>query len=295
MQPTSGFSSEAAVHEFVRHVTTRKTPAVRIVVRHSPAGNTKGADVETIECCPTEGTYYPVDEIVREIVSAIERDAMAVGGVQRYLLLPLATGSDRPISRLQVNYKGSEDYDDSEEGQDSEPPTERGVLRMTMRHQEVFVRSQAYGSQSTIAVLERQISRMEKSLNDAKAENDRLSIENRRLQTEDRALRALELEAESKAKQRGEVSQSLRMLLPHFAARFMGQPGVAAAGATTAALREFVGSLSEAQIARIASNLTEAQQIALFGALSDFAPPPKEDAAHGNTNGATGTEKPATA
>lgn len=106
----------------------------KIELRHLPADGKTGQEVTTLEMKPNVKPD-DVQDIIQEVYDALQADAEVIGGVQKYRLLPYFDGAKEPSGRFLVRVEAGNSSDD-EEGFDSEPANQKGLLSQLMRHME---------------------------------------------------------------------------------------------------------------------------------------------------------------
>lgn len=140
---------------FPKDVTTT-APADRFEVKHANAHNDKLTTVcETpIGNVDEEG----LDALARETAETLEMEAEALEGVQKYVVVVLREG--KPLGRLILRVRASDEENKIDDALSSEPPTTRGQLAQTQRHLESVMRINAAKDGAAWTAIDRILTRL---------------------------------------------------------------------------------------------------------------------------------------
>jgi hypothetical protein len=260
------------VATFLRDQVTEETSAgfvERFELRHLPIGTKRGETIVTVDANGHSPGNDWFEAQTAKIVNAMAIDADGIGGVQKYVLLAFRSKiPERPTARL-VHRMRVESDDPSAEGEgeggfDSEGATKHGLLAQLMRHNEAHARTNAMMVQSSVNALERVVRRLSEQ-NDKLQEHRESTLELVEQLQSFRLERELETaKAEASIKMKGELLDEVKLLAPSIVNRLSGRnllPEKADMGLL--AVQRFVKSLSQEQIAKMTSEMTNDQQIAL--------------------------------
>jgi hypothetical protein len=225
---------------------------------------------------PNDGTRAP-DELAREIQDTAERDleARASGQPQRYIVC--AYRGDDPEPAAQHAFLLRPTVQLGKRAEDSEPPTDKGVIAHFLRHDENVHRLLLSSSDSLVGKLANEVDRERTARVKAEELNWSMFEKYQLLLDKEQERRIEEAKELMKARRVDELMGVVTALIPILATRFLGgvQPGAALPPAAPAlaspelvdpkdrAVREFFARLSETEVSSILGSLSSSNQIAL--------------------------------
>ncbi len=142
---------------FVRRqllTTPEDNPVMRLTLRHAMGGN-KAATVVDLEVSPAH-SYI---EIASRIEEAANDDAEGLGGIQSYVLASYFTAVPDKI-RERLSFRLAVQSEDDESIDQTEGPTERGIVQQLMRHNEANARVMTMGMAEVVRQQNRMIERL---------------------------------------------------------------------------------------------------------------------------------------
>lgn len=190
-----------------RFSSTHQKPLVRIEMLHSAAKGPEALDEFEVT------REVPDIDLVDSIEAVSGRDSESLGGRQTYILRPYYDGVRKAGSPFRFRVQSS-DPSMGEDAIDSEPATEKGLLRQSMRHTEVALSFNFKTQAMNMDMLYKQISRLTKRNEEleARLDNQGKMYEELRSLEHERELTTLRFEANEKRKD--DAIAALRPLLP---------------------------------------------------------------------------------
>jgi hypothetical protein len=265
---------------------TEEGPITRFELLHK----VEGERTERLDAWqnPSDGARAP-DELAREIQDTAERDTAArtSGQPQRYIVC--AYRGDDPEPAAQHAFLLRPTMQLAKRADDSEPPTDKGVIAHFLRHDENVHRLLLSSSDSLVGKLANEVDRERTARIKAEELNWSMFEKYQLLLDKEQERRIDEAKELTKARRVDELMGVVTALIPILATRFLGgaQPGallplVAPALAPPElvdpkdrAVREFFARLSETEISSVLGSLSSSNQIALaelHRAFSESAP-----------------------
>jgi hypothetical protein len=237
---------------------------------------------------PSDGARAP-DELAREIQDTAERDldARTSGQPQRYILCAHRGDELEPAAQHAFLLRPTVQL--GKRAEDSEPPTDKGVIAHFLRHDENVHRLLLSSSDSLVGKLANEVDRERTARIKAEELNWSMFEKYQLLLDKEQERRIEEAKELMKARRVDELMGVVTALIPILATRFLGgaQPGAAPPQALPAvappelvdpkdrAVREFFARLSENEISSVIAGLSSSNQIALaelHRAFSEEAP-----------------------
>ncbi len=177
----------------------------------------------------------------------------------------------------------------SKQGEDSEPPTDKGVIAHALRHDENVHRLFISGGEALIGRLSTELERERDARSKAELQNWTMFEKYQGLLDRDHERRITEAKELMKARRVDELMGVVTALLPILATKLLGGGQLQQLPAPTdatlavdpkdAAVRHFFACLSETEISSILGCISSSSQIALaqlHGAFSNEAPSPAD-------------------
>lgn len=229
------------------------------------------------------------EELAQEIQDSAQRDVQSrVTGIpQRYIVYAFRGQSDDHESQHAFLVRPGLHL--SKQGEDSEPPTDKGVIAHCLRHDENIHRLFISGGDALIGRLSTELERERDARSKAELQNWTMFEKYQGLLDRDHERRITEAKELMKARRVDELMGVVTALLPILATKLLGggqlQQLPAAADATIAvdpkdaAVRHFFSCLSETEISSILGCISSSSQVALaqlHGAFSNEAPTPAD-------------------
>lgn len=242
----------------------RTRPLERFELRHAGPGN-KGQEVDTF---PIMGSMDQAGllALADDIMARAQTDADSLGNkLQRYAVVAIETDkSNGPRFAFRLRGEG----DDEEEGDGEEPPTEKGLLQQTMRHNEAMMRMMMQGFGTTVSHLQRQLEASTTTIAQLTEQRQAalMQVEAAASQQHDRDLQLM-LES-GKQERQAALFKQLEAALPVVINKMAGRGILPEKEASV--LRPFMDSLTEDQVRSIAQNLRPEQQVALFNIYKEM-------------------------
>jgi len=228
---------------------------------------------------PSDGGRAP-DELAREIQDTAERDleARTSGQPQRYIVC--AYRGDDPEPAAQHAFLLRPTMQLGKRAEDSEPPTDKGVIAHFLRHDENVHRLLLSSSDSLVGKLANEVDRERTARVKAEELNWSMFEKYQLLLDKEQERRIEEAKELMKARRVDELMGVVTALIPILATRFLGgaQPGPALPSAVPVApalvspelvdpkdraVREFFARLSETEVSSVLGSLSSSNQIAL--------------------------------
>ena len=221
------------------------------------------------------------EELAQEIQDAAQRDVQSrVTGIpQRYVVYAFrGQGEDHESQHAFLVRPG---LHLSKQGEDSEPPTEKGVIAHSMRHDENVHRLFISGGEVLIGRLATELEREREARSKAEHQNWTMFEKYQALLDREHERRITEAKELMKARRVDELMGVVTALIPILATKLLNGPQLAQlpAGADApsaidpkdAAVRHFFSCLSETEISSVLGCLSGSSQIALAQLHSAFA------------------------
>jgi hypothetical protein len=229
------------------------------------------------------------EELAQEIQDAAQRDVQSrVTGIpQRYVVYAFRGQSDDHESQQAFLVRPGLHL--SKQGEDSEPPTEKGIIAHSMRHDENVHRLFISGGEVLIGRLSTELERERDARSRAEQLNWSMCEKYQALLDREHERRVAEAKELMKARRVDELMGVATALIPILATKLLGgaqlqqlapSPNAAAAiDPKDAAVRHFFSCLSEMEISSILGCISSSSQIALaqlHSAFSNESPTPAD-------------------
>jgi hypothetical protein len=237
---------------------------------------------------PSDAARAP-DELAREIQDTAESDlnARTSGQPQRYIVCAYRGEDPEPAAQHAFLQRSAMQL--GKRSEDTEPPTDKGVIAHFLRHDENVHRLVLSSSDSLVGKLANEVDRERTARIKAEELNWSMFEKYQLLLDKEQERRIEEAKELMKARRVDELMGVVTALIPILATRFLGgaQPGPALPPAVPAlaspelvdpkdrAVREFFAGLSETEISSVLGSLSSSNQIALaelHRAFSEEAP-----------------------
>lgn len=254
----------------------RKEALDKVIVSHVRVDGKRGDEVVTIVIDPEDKASSSPAGIAERVFAAAERDASALGGVQRYVAQTLFLGEDKPRGRFAFRCAGEADEDGIDEDAEalSEPPSARGMVAQSMRHAEAFARMATMGASHMIEMQARTIAKQNDTIQ--KLVDEKLAtidaVEELRSRKHERDMAEKELEARQENTR--QIVDAVRMLLPVALNKLVGgdRPLLPGAKSTSElSMDAFLESITPDQLPQLLSVMTPAQQAAVMAIMQQKA------------------------
>ncbi len=229
------------------------------------------------------------EELAQEVQDAAQRDVQSriTGIPQRYIVYAFrGQGDDHESQHAFLVRPG---LHLSKQGEDSEPPTDKGVIAHALRHDENVHRLFISGGEALIGRLSTELERERDARSKAELQNWTMFEKYQGLLDRDHERRITEAKELMKARRVDELMGVVTALLPILATKLLGGGQLQQLPAPTdatlavdpkdAAVRHFFACLSETEISSILGCISSSSQIALaqlHGAFSNEAPSPAD-------------------
>jgi len=227
-------------------------------------------------------------ELAQEIYETGERDVQSrtTGQPQRYVVY--AYRAERDLHESQHAFLIRPSLHFSKFGDDSEPPTEKGVIAHYMRHDENVHRLLMSANESLIGKLATDLERERGARLKAEEVNWSMFERYQALLDKEHERRISEAKELMKARRMDELMGVVTALLPILATKFLGNVQQPAGGLPPsaalplrpelvdpkdAAVREFLSGLSETEVSSVLGCLSSSNQIALAELHRAFSDP----------------------
>ena len=224
------------------------------------------------------------DELAQEIQDAAHRDAQSrvTGLPQRYVVYAFRAQSEEHESQHAFLVRPGSHL--SRLGEDSEPPTEKGVIAHSMRHDESMHRLFITGGEVLIGRLSSELERERDARVKAEQLNWSVFEKYQALQDREHERRIAEAKELMKARRIDELMGVVTALIPIMATKLLGsgqpraaEPQLGGAAAPEVApdpkdlaVRHFFSCLSETEITSILGCISSSSQIALAQIHASF-------------------------
>lgn len=134
--------------------TVDDNPVCRMTLRHAMGGN-KAATVLDLEVTPSDSAV----ELTSRFEEAANDDAEGLGGLQSYVLSSYFTAIPDKI-RERFSFRLAVQSEDDDTIDQTEAPTERGIVQQLMRHNEANARVMTMGMAEVVRQQNRMIERL---------------------------------------------------------------------------------------------------------------------------------------
>lgn len=244
----------------------------RFLLKHSGAGRT-GADISEHDG-PPDPNSLDADQYIEVLQSALEgagqddANGFPVGSVQTYVIQ--AFFGERTKASARWPMRMTPESDEAIMGE-SEPPTNEGVLRQLMRHNEAIQKTANLGTTTLMAQMSdamRQLASQNEFLMGERMETFKL-VEDMQSQKHERELATLQHVQRAELTREG--LEKIGPLVPHIVNRIAGKPLLKAADPIALALKQLMSTLKPEQLQGIFAQLSPEQQLALGAVLEPFA------------------------
>jgi hypothetical protein len=263
---------------------TEDGPITRFELLHTvEAEHTERLDVWQVDM---QHPREPHD-VAQEIVDAAERDVQSriSGQPQRYAVY--AYRGDEELHESQHAFLLRPHFQATRHGEDSEPPTEKGVIAHYMRHDENVHRLLMNANESLIGRLAQDLERERGARLKAEEFNWSMFERYQALLDKEHERRIHEAKELMKARRMDELMGVVTALIPILATKLIGntpqpanapqvvgaQPQAELVDPKDTAVRQFLGNLSEAEISSVLGCLSSSNQIALAELHRSFMDP----------------------
>ena len=245
----------------------------KLVLQHVTSGKKAGGEVVAISIPKKIRDQEAVESLLTDTTTEIENasnaDAAGIGGTQSYVISAWFENSERPLARFTFRVMGS-DEDDGDLS--SEAPTKEGLLGQLMRHNDVMMRTSVMSTGQTIAMLQRQNSRLQETLESLLEEKwKNLEVmEGLYSQKQERELAASN--AAMKQKLLGEFAEKAQLLFPVIVNKLAGRKALPEpeGGSMMAMMKGFLETLTPDQFEVLGKVLRPEQQIAVAELMSQY-------------------------
>ncbi len=222
------------------------------------------------------------DELTQEIQDTAHHDAQSrvTGLPQRYVVFAFRAQNEEHESQHAFLVRPGSHL--SRLGEDSEPPTEKGVIAHSMRHDEAMHRLFITGGEVLIGRLSAELERERDARVKAEQLNWSVFEKYQALQDREHERRIAEAKELMKARRADELMGVATALIPILATKLLGSaqpraeqpqlspPAEAAGDPKDLAVRHFFSCLSETEITSILGCISSSSQIALAQIHSSF-------------------------
>lgn len=247
------------LEKFIRRQLTTsvdENPVCRLTLRHAMGGN-KAATVLDVEVSPTD-SYI---ELASRFEEAANDDAEGLGNIQSYVLASYFTAVPDKI-RERLSFRLHVQSEDDDTIDQSEAPTERGIVQQLMRHNEANARVMTMGMAEVVRQQNRMIERLA-SQNDSLMDKhfNVLDLYEKLLTAE--SVREIEkMKVTSKIAREDQMVEKIMLLAPAVVNRLGGKKMLPEA-ATPAEMMvmNFVKSLRPDQMSKVMDTLDPEQQL----------------------------------
>lgn len=247
------------LEKFIRRQLTTsvdENPVCRLTLRHAMGGN-KAATVLDVEVSPTD-SYI---ELASRFEEAANDDAEGLGNIQSYVLASYFTAVPDKI-RERLSFRLHVQSEDDDTIDQSEAPTERGIVQQLMRHNEANARVMTMGMAEVVRQQNRMIERLA-SQNDSLMDKhfNVLDLYEKLLTAE--SVREIEkMKVTSKIAREEQLVEKIMLLAPAVVNRLGGKKMLPEA-ATPAEMMvmNFVKSLRPDQMTKVMDTLDPEQQL----------------------------------
>jgi uncharacterized protein YidB (DUF937 family) len=248
--------------------------ATFVIVRHVSVTG-KLSDVRTIKISePREEASLLT--LVLDIEQSALDDVEGTGGVQKYVLQGMDE-TKHSIGRLTLRYAATRQEDETGFDSDSEPATSQGALAMQMRHNEALERIDKAGWGNIINTQRLTIQSLTEQ-NEALLGKHLEYIALAEELTQRKHERELELlEQQNKGENRQRVARTLTALLPAVVKKLTGADLGPVTDPDTISMRQFLQTINEDELEKIASILGPEKSLALLSMLKGETEKPNDN------------------
>ncbi len=205
-----------------------------------------------------------------EIHSALNDDVEGVGGVQKYIVQALDE-SGKQMGRLPLRYSAVRNEGESAGEFDSEGANPQGLLAQLMRHNEATARISASTTTQLFGMMVRHSEQLAERCEALTARHVEMleSIEDLASSKHEREI---EMEgARSSSETKNRLARQAEVLIPALAKRFAGVDLTASINPEVIEQREFIASLTEEDINRLAGVLDNDKLLRLMSMIQSHA------------------------
>lgn len=247
------------LEKFIRRqltTTVEENPVCRIVLRHAMGGS-KAATVLDVEASPTD-SYI---ELSSRFEEAANDDAEGLGNIQSYVIASYFTAVPDKI-RERMSFRLMVQSEDDDAIDQTEAPTERGIVQQLMRHNEANARVMTMGMAEVVRQQNRMIERLA-------SQNDSLMDKHfnvldlyEKLMTVESSREIEKMKVTSKIAREDQMVEKIMLLAPAVVNRLGGKKMLPEA-ATPAEMMvmNFVKSLRPEQMSKVMETLDPEQQL----------------------------------
>lgn len=242
----------------------REVPLERFSLR-SAASGTKAEEVETF-ALPADFNGDNVGVLLDEITSRAQADADGMGTkLQRYVLVAIEMGA-KSGPRYPFKVRGEGEEEDRDESDDDGQPTEKGLTRQLMRHNEALMRMLVMTTGSAVTSMSRRLDNAEATnLAMVKQRSEDLRVlEAAKTEQHERDQQLLLVSGQEERK--NELFKKLELLMPIVVNKLSGRD-VMPVGKGADIFQTLADSLQPEQLQQIAPFLTQEQQMLLLTLL----------------------------
>jgi cell division protein FtsB len=244
----------------LRHIAGKASGEVTKMAMPKPAEFEEGEDPD-----------MRVGMMADEIWEKAQDDANGFQGMQTYAFYSWFDGSgDKHFNRFTCRFSPQTESDEMNDDESvSEAPTGTGLVTASMRHTEVFARVATQGSMHQIAMLQRTVESQQR-LVEKLTENRMKTFELMEDLQSEKHKRDMEMkDKEAQVRFRTDMMDRVGMLLPIVASKMFKIPLLPAGSKGAPAMRELLGSVTEGQMEKLSSILTQEQQALLANMMME--------------------------
>lgn len=274
--PSKDYSNQAKLSRWARRYLFpfdgSEPKAKALVVKHR-AANGKMQDIGQWELAAVKEDDWKL--IAEEVCEGIVDDAEGAGGVQQYIC-SMVDADGGQISRLPLRVAAEVDEED---GFESEPATQKGLLAMFMRHLEAKERVMTGSFATILRASQEQVNALSAVVIDATNRSMDLMRRQEELISQQHERELLSKEAAAELENKQMAVKSFVGLLGPIVKKFTGVTPEGMLPPEVHELRSFLSQLTEEQAEGIKALLTPEQAILLFSIMEKDAarteqPPP---------------------
>jgi len=275
------------LEQWLRRQLYARDNCSKFAMRHISSEGKAGNEVWSIDV-PKKGlSEEKMETLLGEINQCAYDDACGIGGLQRYVVQSFHSGSEKPSQRYVFRVEGESPEDD---GMDSEPATQKGLIAQQMRHNEALARTITMmvtqlgpSFNRTIGQLtEHNEKLMDKHMENIVATEELLSLKH----TRDLEMKQLE----SKDKRANDVWEKAQILVPFVANRLLGKKVLPESiEPQMAMLKALLSSFSQEQVQNLMMGMSVEQRMAFLEFYETFRAEHEEKM---KSNGNTTKEAP---
>jgi len=209
------------------------------------------------------------DDLAAVIMAAAFRDAGTQRGTTRYVVNAYRDDQRTHFQKYSFRLDGGLEYTDKDE--QNYPPTEAGVLAMTMKHAEFAIRTYSAGQAESMRLLSQQVQELHRQNNKLAAQQYKvLDLQQAMLDRQaERDLAVRESDAKEKRKQM--MFEKFLVLLPILAKKFFGGKDK---GTDAILAEEQLGALLESfdeeQMRQLIPMFSDEQRVAFFTIYQEY-------------------------